>query len=300
MKPVEHLNDFYRRFNSDDALPGKFNVYRIEDFQKTTPLPYYRRDFYKISLLTKGEGIISYADRSYSVNQTILTFSNPLIPYSWEPVIKNEEGYFCLFKEDFMDHTLRAESLSRSPLFKVDGEHVLFPDERTVSFLKSVFEKMIDELQAPYPNKYELLRSYVQILIHEGLKIKPADKTTYVGHSSERISQIFLELLERQFPIASPHDPIKLKSAGQMAEQLAVHPNHLNRAIRETTGKTTSELIAARIIKEAKALLTYSDWDITSIGYCLGFDHSSNFNLYFKKNTGESPSSFRRNLPVNS
>jgi AraC family transcriptional activator of pobA len=295
MKTVETANDFYRRFTNDNALPGKFNVYKIEDFQKTTPLPHYRRDFYKISLLTKGEGVISYADRSFAVSQPILTFSNPLIPYSWEPAIKNEEGYFCLFKEDFMDHSLRSESLSQSPLFKVNGAHVLFPDDTTISFLKSIFEKMIAELQSPYPNKYELLRSYVQILIHEGLKIKPADTAIHAGHSSERISYLFFELLERQFPVASPIDPIKLKSAGQ----LAVHPNHLNRAVRETTGKTTSELIATRIIKEAKALLMHSDWDITSIGYCLGFGHSSNFNLYFKKNTGENPSSFRRKLIVN-
>jgi AraC family transcriptional activator of pobA len=85
-----------------------------------------------------------------------------------------------------------------------------------------------------------------------------------------------------------------------MADQLAIHPNHLNRAIRETTGKTTSKLIAARIIKEAKALLLHSDWDITAIGYCLGFGHSSNFNLYFKKNTGENPRSFRHKSVVNS
>lgn len=85
-----------------------------------------------------------------------------------------------------------------------------------------------------------------------------------------------------------------------MADQLAVHPNHLNRAIRETTGKTTSELIAGRIIKEAKALLQHSDWDITTIGYALGFNYCSNFNLYFKKNTGENPGNFRRNSGVNS
>jgi AraC family transcriptional activator of pobA len=300
MKPVESVNDFYHRFNEDNTLPGKFNVYKIEDFQKTTPLPHYRRDFYKISLLTKGEGIISYADRSYMINQTILTFSNPLIPYSWEPTTKDEEGYFCLFKEDFMDHTLRTDGLSNSPLFKVNGDHVLFPDGQTTDFLKSVFEKMIGELNSPYQNKFELLRSYVQILIHEGLKIKPIDTNIHTVHSSERISYLFLELLERQFPVVSPYEPIKLKSPGQMADRLAVHPNHLNRAIRETTGKTTTELITARIIKEAKALLIHSDLDITSIGYCLGFGYSSNFNLYFKKHTGENPSIFRRESVVNS
>ena len=300
MKPPESAADFYHRFNNDNALPGKFNVYKIEDFQKATPLPHYRRDFYKISLLTKGEGIISYADRTYVIDQTILTFSNPLIPYSWEPSSKSAEGYFCLFKEDFMDHNLRTDGLSKSPLFKVNGDHVLFPDQETVVFLKSIFKKMIGELHSPYQNKFELLRSYVQIIIHEGLKIKPIDRPVHTGYSSKRISQLFLELLEYQFPVVSPYDPIQLKSPGQMADQLAIHPNHLNRAIKETTGKTTSELIAARIIKEAKALLIHSDWDITAIGYCLGFDHCANFNLYFKKNTGETPGNFRRNSVANS
>lgn len=300
MKSPESATDFYHRFNNDNALPGKFSVYKIEDFQKTTPLPHYRRDFYKISLLTKGEGVISYADRTYVINQTILTFSNPLIPYSWEPASKSEEGYFCLFKEDFMDHSLRTDGLSKSPLFKVNGDHVLFPDEETVGFLKSIFEKMIRELHSPYQNKFELLRSYVQIIIHEGLKIKPIDRTVHTGHSSERISHLFFELLECQFPVVSPYEPVKLKSPGQMADQLAIHPNHLNRAIKETTGRTTSELIAARMIKEAKALLVYSDWDITAIGYCLGFDYCSNFSLYFKKHTGETPGNFRRNSVANS
>jgi len=49
-----------------------------------------------------------------------------------------------------------------------------------------------------------------------------------------------MELLERQFPIESPIQRMKLRSPIDFANQLAVHVNHLNRAIKETMGKTTS------------------------------------------------------------
>jgi AraC family transcriptional activator of pobA len=137
---------------------------------------------------------------------------------------KGRGRLFLFIKEDFMDHTLRTDGLSNSPLFKVNGDHVLFPDGQTTDFLKSVFEKMIGELNSPYQNKFELLRSYVQILIHEGLKIKPIDTNIHTVHSSERISYLFLELLERQFPVVSPYEPIKLKSPGQMADRLGRSP----------------------------------------------------------------------------
>ena len=34
MKTIETANDFYRRFTNDNALPGKFNVYKNLRFPK--------------------------------------------------------------------------------------------------------------------------------------------------------------------------------------------------------------------------------------------------------------------------
>ena len=87
---------------------------------------------------------------------------------------------------------------------------------------------------------------------------------------------------------------IKLKNANEFATQLNVHTNHLNKALKEITGKTTSQWIAERNAKEAKALLLNSNWDIAEIGYSLGFEHPSNFNIFFKNQTGKTPNSFRK------
>jgi AraC family transcriptional activator of pobA len=74
---------------------------------------------------------------------------------------------------------------------------------------------------------------------------------------------------------------------------LSVHVNHLNRAIRITTGKTTTEHIFDRLISEAKALLKHTNWNISEIGYCLGFEEPAHFNHFFKKQTSLTPSAFR-------
>jgi AraC-like DNA-binding protein len=132
--------------------------------------------------------------------------------------------------------------------------------------------------------------------MHEAMKMQPPETFYQPANASERISTLFMELLERQFPIDSPSQIIKLKNANEFATQLNVHTNTLNRALKETTGKTTTEWVAERIIKEAKALLQFSSWDIAEIGYSLGFEHSSNFIIFFKKQTGKTPKSFRKEL----
>jgi AraC-like DNA-binding protein len=123
--------------------------------------------------------------------------------------------------------------------------------------------------------------------------MQPATTLYSNQNASARISSLFMELLERQFPIESQLQRINLRSATDFANQLAVHVNHLNRALKETTGKTTSQIIGERITQEARALLKHTDWNISEIGFTLGFEELPHFINFFKKNTHVSPKSFR-------
>ncbi|GAA4790479.1 response regulator transcription factor [Olivibacter ginsenosidimutans] len=295
MNKKESIAEFYGRHGQEYPKAGQFNVYRREEFAcDSTSLPPNRRDFYKISMTTKGQGILSYADKAIKIDNPAITFLNPLIPYSWEPTSKDQTGYFCLFTEDFISQNLKNESLSRSSLFKVGGNHVFFPSEESVRLLKGIFENMFREINSKYPNKYDLLRSYVQIIMHEAMKIQAPETFYQPTNASERISSLFLELLERQFPIDAPSQTIKLKTANEFAQQLYIHPNTLNRALKESTGKTTTAWIAERMTQEAQALLQFSNWDIAEIAYSFGFEHASNFIIFFKKQIGITPLQFRK------
>lgn len=295
MNKKESIAEFHTRHGREYPRTGQFNVYNRGEFScDSTSLPPNRRDFYKISMITEGTGILSYADKAIKIDKPSITFFNPLIPYAWEPTSKDQAGYFCLFTEDFISQNLKSESLSQSSLFKAGGEHLFFPGKESVELLKGVFENMFLEIRSGYAHKYELLRSYVQIVMHEAMKIQPPNTFYQPFNASERISTLFLELLELQFPIDAPSQTLKLKTANEFALQLNIHTNTLNRALKESTGKTTTEWIAGRIVNEAKALLQFSNWDITEIAYSLGFEHPSNFIIFFRKQTGKTPLQLRK------
>lgn len=285
-----HQSRSVSEFNNELKLKG-FNVFQIEDDGNATRL-YSRKDFYKICLTT-GKSIIHYADRSFVTEGTVLFFGNPHIPYSWETVSTSYVGYTCLFSEDFLKHSDRSESLQNSPLFKIGGTPVLNISENQRTFLNTLFEKMIEEQQADYTYKDDLIRNYIHLIIHEALKLQPSDNFDRRNNAASRITNVFFELLERQFPVESPDRPLQLKAAQDFAKNLNVHVNHLNRAVKEVTGKPTTAHISERIISEAKALLQHTDWNIADIAYALGFDYPTYFNNYFKRLTGTTPRALR-------
>lgn len=277
-------------FNSDLKLRG-FNVFKIEQDADSTRT-YSRKDFYKICLTT-GRSKIHYSDRSFEHDGTILFFGNPHVPYSWETISKSYSGYTCLFSEDFLKLSDRSEGILHSPLFRVDGTPVLLLNDDQRGFLNGIFLKMIEEQQTDYSYKDDLIRNYIHLIIHEALKMEPQMMEDQHSNAASRLTTVFLELLERQFPIENSQAPLQLKSAQDYADVLAVHVNSLNRAVKEVTGKSTSVHISERIASEAKALLQHTNWNISEIAFALGFEYPTYFNNFFKKLTGTTPKSLR-------
>lgn len=277
-------------FNTELKLKG-FNVFQLEGDSNATRI-YSRKDFYKICLTT-GHSIIHYADRSFEATDTVLFFGNPHVPYSWETLSTSYVGYTCLFSEEFLKLSDRSESLQNSPLFKFSGTPIFPISLQQRAFLNTIFQKMIEEQHTTYSYKDELIRNYIHLIIHEALKLEPAQNTDQHKNAASRLTAVFLELLERQFPIETIDRPLQLTTAQQYAGNLNVHVNYLNRAVNEVTGKSTTAHIAERVLNEAKALLQHTDWNVADIAYALGFSYPSYFNNFFKKFTGTSPRTFR-------
>lgn len=278
------------KFNNELKLQG-FKAFQIEDDGSETRT-YSRKEFYKICLTT-GKSKIHYSDKTYEQEGTILFFGNPHIPYSWETISTTYIGYTILFSEEFFKNSERSESLQQSSFFKIGGTPVLKITEEQRTFLNTIFQKMIAEQESEYVFKDELIRNYISLIIHESLKMEPSENFEQNKNASSRLSSVFLELLERQFPIETTSNPLQLRTAQHYAQHLNVHVNYLNRAVKEVTGKSTTTHITERIITEAKALLQHTDWSISEIAYALGFDYPTYFNNFFKKITGTNPTAFR-------
>ncbi|MEZ4684944.1 MAG: helix-turn-helix transcriptional regulator [Bacteroidia bacterium] len=282
-------------FNSELKLKG-FNVFQIENDGQATKT-YSRKDFYKICLTT-GKSRIHYADRSFEHEGTVLFFGNPHIPYSWESISRNYVGYTCLFSEDFLKLSERSESILQSPLFRLGGTPILTIDNEQREFLNGIFRKMIEEQQTDYSFKDDLIRNYIHLIIHEALKMEPSKNYDQHNNAASRLTTVFIELLERQFPIESADQPLQLRTPQDFADTLSVHVNYLNRTVKKVTGKPTSTHISERIASEAKALIQHTNWDISEIGYALGFAYPTYFSNFFKRLTGTSPKAARAAVQV--
>ncbi|MDB5141745.1 MAG: AraC family transcriptional regulator [Mucilaginibacter sp.] len=275
---------------------GHFNVFKIDDMMqkavKKGVMPYNRRAYYKISVI-RGRNKAEYADKVIDIEKNALLFATPKIPYNYVPQDDNQSGFFCIFTDEFLIQTKSGVVLDDLPLFQPGGYPVFQLSDQEAEEIAFIFGKMHKELSSDYAYKYDLLRNYVLELIHYGQKLQPAT-ALYPSHTaSARVSSLFIELLERQFPIDSPNQKLNLRTAKDYANRLAVHVNHLNKVLKENTGKTTTDIITSRIIQEAKILLKQTDWNISEIAYSLGFEQVAHFSNFFRKQTSLAPIAFR-------
>jgi AraC-like DNA-binding protein len=275
---------------------GHFNVFNIEELwgraKGKPPMVYNRRAYYKISFI-RGRNTAEYADKVIEIEANALLFATPKVPYHYLPKDANQAGYFCVFTDEFLIKNKSGAVLDELPIFRPDGYPVFQLTDEETEEVGQIFKKTHREMASDYAYKYDLLRNYVLELIHYGQKLQPATALYPTHNASARVSSLFLELLERQFPIESPQQKLLLRTAKDYAARLAVHVNHLNKVLKENTGKTTTDLISSRVVKEAKILLKQTDWSVSEIAWCLGFEEVAHFSNFFRKQTSFAPIGFR-------
>jgi AraC-like DNA-binding protein len=291
-----HMESFLDEQNSIDI--GHFNVFNIEELYEKNicpakpVMPYNRRTYYKVSLI-KGNNLVEYADKVIHIKDHAILFATPKVPYRYVPQDSKQSGHFCIFTKDFLSKSRTGFAIDELPIFKPNGQFIYKITAAQFRQINDVFNKMHNEIGSDYIYKYDLLRNYLVELIHYGQKLTPIESTAGNINASARISTMFIELLERQFPIESATQSIQLKTPADFAGNLGVHINHLNKVLKDITGKTTSEIISSRLAQEAKVLLKQTLWNISEIAFCLGFDEVAHFSNFFKKSTSLSPLHYR-------
>lgn len=297
---IESLTEFYQRIKinakaSQNAYQKGGEYFDIQpsvcNLGKTS---FSYRDFYKVALVLQT-GKLYYADKWILVDRPAILFSTPLIPYAWESTGEGNygTGHFCVFNDAFLKKSDRNNPLADTPLLNTSKERIYFPDDEALGNIRFIFNKIQQEMTSGYVQKSDVLRCYLHLLVHEAMKLQSAGAYEPQRNAGQRTAELFLALLDRQFPIDLPHKTLDLKTANDYAERLSVHVNHLNRVVKSATGRTTSTLITSRIVQESIQLLQHSNHSVGEIAFALGFEEPASFSNFIKKHTDLSPTAHR-------
>lgn len=298
MRKFESILEFYQvryKWIPDEIKNnlGHFNVFPLESpniGKGAAPLEYARREWYNI-VLVYGGGILHCSGNEFKVKNHAIVFTNPYTPFGWDERNLITKGYFCVFNDQFLKKDKR---LIEFPPFKSNTSPFYELTKEEAKVAERLFIRMFEEVSSSYIYKYDIAKLLVEELLHVTMKSKTFVAENRPSHSAaERITIQFLEALERQFPIEETSQSLRFLTASDFADHLHTHVNHLNKSLKETIGKTTTEIIKERIAQEAKTLVRETNWNFSEIAYALGFKEATHFNNFFKKVTNTTPSHYR-------
>lgn len=268
-----------------------FAAFSREDSPVRREVGLKRDDYYKITLITRGEGIYTINGEEHVIEGPTIIFHHPKQVKSWVATSEDQAGHYCLFTKQLFEK--QEQELLQYPLLQVGVQTVFKLTNTQSDYLASIFRQLQREYQENSAFKQEAILIYLKLLMLEGRRVAQETIPNRPQTAALQLSQRFTDKLEKQFPIEFPHQQIQLKTAKEFAALLNTHPNHLNACVKHSTGRTISEHIRQRILLEAKLLLIHTDWQISEIAWSLGFEDPGNFTHFFRKHTMQSPLAYR-------
>jgi AraC family transcriptional activator of pobA len=119
------------------------------------------------------------------------------------------------------------------------------------------------------------------------------DRRRDTATTAPKMSSAHSPLLPRFEALVEAHH-LEHWSVADYAQALAVTPTHLSRITRQASGQPASRLIDERLMREARRQLVYTNLQVATIAYALGFADPGHFSRVFSRATGLSPRAFRQ------
>jgi len=264
---------------------AQFNIRRVvrsgyDDKREMVTNP-HRHNFYFLALVEQGYGKHLVDFKEYTIVPNTL---NIISPYQVHHVHKQPDaaqtvkGIVLAFTKDFvLPHPLLDN------IEWMDGQ--LHLDETELQLLLNLCGQMLAEFEAAQPMSDRIIKNYLDIFFSHINRMMQNRETTLQLSNDARIVKTLQQLIHQHFR--------EQKSAGEYAALLNLSSGYLSGIVKKQTGKSPSQLIADRVILEAKRLLVHTTDSVKEIAYLLNFNEATYFYRFFKKYTGQTPEHFR-------
>jgi AraC family transcriptional activator of pobA len=280
----------YQKVNSANESIS-FGISKMEDIyisRKGKVDEPHRHYYYTVLIVNQAKGLHKIDFNAYELGRRQIYF---VAPGQVHQVIEEKQsiGYVMTFSTQFLiENSIPLSFIDSLNLFQnYDQSPPLLPHHEPFKKIEN-FARKIHTLFSGDANMKELsIGAFLKLLLIECnniCAINPIESNSDL--TGNHIIRAFKKGVNSSYK--------KEHSTTFYAQQLNISPDHLNRIIKSTVGKTAKKYIQSRIITEAKRLLYFTHLSNKEIGYELGFNEPANFSAFFKKCTQLSPSSFKK------
>jgi AraC family transcriptional regulator, transcriptional activator of pobA len=272
-------------------------VFKVFEFDNNSYFDHIQRNnFFSLILITKGTGKakVDFSEYNFGVN-SLFSF------YPYQPFMlstkTNIEGFAIQFHHDFFCiHRHHKEISCNGILFNniYQQPYIILDTAEKKTFLLLV-DQIIEEIKARGLQHDEVIISYLKVVLIAATRIKVEQQqvtlTAEIDSKQLFVLQNLKDAIEENFRLKH--------SAGEYALLLNLSTNALAKITKTYFNKTISDLIAERIIIEAKRELYLTKKTIKEIAYELGYEDEYYFSRFFKVNAEISPQQYRDTVGFN-
>lgn len=286
-KEIPHIafnpkNDKYEGF---EIVPLQ-RIAKLKNGLEHNPESPHQLTFYNLIFFTEGEGRHFVDFNWYPVKKGSVIYLAKEQVNAFE-LSEQLDGFCVIFTEAYFVKCF--STLPNDFVFRLFNPELMSPVVDTS--IDPDFDTYFNLLNKEYKkeissNRANILDSLFTVIISKLEEIKQQQSNVELDSAKKLLFQRFSSLIETHF---SAH-----RDAQFYAQELAITYKHLNSVCKEVIHKTAKNVIDDFIILQAKRNLVNSHMKSSEIGYMLGFEDPTNFTKYFKKKTGFTPNSFKK------
>jgi AraC family transcriptional regulator, transcriptional activator of pobA len=287
---MKNLFPFYTigHFINEPHNNTDFELMRFESMEEPNVEDIHKHTFYEILWMEKGKSKQTIDYKEYEIAPNSLFFISPNQVHQfeeWRPLI----GGSIMFTEDFflLNQNNKDKLFELTFLDNFYGNPSIQLHKKEFSELLQTIHFLENEHKRTNSNKL-IKQSLLHILMAQVQRIVESNSSVAISKKYIVVFKQFKELLEQHFE--------ENKTASFFADKLSITTHHLNVVCKSITSKTASDVIRARVVLEAKRMLSFSDATINEIAAHLNIFDSSYFAKIFKAETNLSPMIFKNKI----
>ena len=273
----------YSLFGESTHLPDVLHCETIADrsvLHDWELAPHRHARLHQVLLVEQGSGSVTLDGKTHALSQGSLVNVPPDHVHSFR-FEKDTRGWVTTMADELMDELLVGVGTLRS---EINLATVLQSD----AFMAKTVQQIWLEFSSQEKARALMLRGLSGVLLAWVARQLAAGSISDAKLNDSVMVQRFKVLIEQNF---ASHWTVS-----QYARALSISPTHLSRLTRAANGISALRMIEARLMREARRNLAYTNLSISSIAYTLGFSDPAYFSRVFTKDAGISPKAFRSQI----